>query len=215
MAHELKTPVASIQGYLETITGNPTISEQTRKQFLDRCYAQSQRLTSLLRDISTLNRLDDGTSMMELENVNVTAIICQIAKETALQLEARKMTLKTHIPDPLVINGAQGMIYSIFRNLTDNAIAYAGEGTEISIAARPKADGGWHFCFSDNGTGVEPRHLPRLFERFYRVDKGRSRKMGGTGLGLAIVKNAVLLHGGNITVANKPSGGLQFDFTLA
>ena len=215
VAHELKTPVASIQGYLETITGNPTISEQTRKQFLDRCYAQSQRLTSLLRDISTLNRLDDGTSMMEFENVNVTAIICQIAKETALQLEARKMTLKTHIPDPLVINGAQGMIYSIFRNLTDNAIAYAGEGTEINITARPKADGGWHFCFSDNGTGVEPQHLPRLFERFYRVDKGRSRKMGGTGLGLAIVKNAVLLHGGNITVANKPSGGLQFDFTLA
>ena len=214
VAHELKTPVASIQGYLETITGNPDMSEQTRKQFLDRCYAQSQRLTSLLRDISTLNRLDDGTKMMEFETVDVAAVIRQIAKETALQLDERNMKMETSLPDTLTIEGAQGMIYSIFRNLTDNAIAYAGEGTTIRISAERNDDGGWHFNFSDNGAGVEPRHLARLFERFYRVDKGRSRKMGGTGLGLAIVKNAVLLHGGNISVSNRQTGGLQFDFTL-
>ena len=215
VAHELKTPVASIQGYLETIMENPNISEQMRLQFLERCYAQSKRLTSLLRDISTLNRLDDATQMMEFEKVDVKAIIEQIEKETALQMEERHMTIKTILPQDIVIDGAHGMIYSIFRNLTDNAIAYAGDGTTITIKAEKETSEFWHFTFSDNGGGVEKKHLDRLFERFYRVDKGRSRKMGGTGLGLAIVKNAVLLHGGSISVANKPTGGLQFDFTLA
>ena len=215
VAHELKTPVASIQGYLETIMENGNISEQMRKQFLERCYAQSKRLTSLLRDISTLNRLDDATGLMEFEKVDVTAIIRQIEKETALQMEERHITFRADLPEHIEINGAHGMIYSIFRNLTDNAIAYAGEGITIDIRAEKELSGSWHFVFSDNGVGVERKHLDRLFERFYRVDKGRSRKMGGTGLGLAIVKNAVLLHGGTIEVSNKPTGGLQFDFTLA
>ena len=112
-----------------------------------------------------------------------------------------------------MINGNQSMVYSIFRNLTDNAIAYAGEGTTITIRCREQNDR-YHFTFSDNGGGVEKVHLSRLFERFYRVDKGRSRKVGGTGLGLAIVKNAVLLHGGTITASNIPEGGLAFDFSL-
>ena len=215
VAHELKTPVASIQGYLETIMENGNIDEKMRLQFLERCYAQSKRLTSLLRDISTLNRLDDAQSMMEFEKVDVAAVIRQIQNETALQLEERNMTFTADIPATLAIDGAHGMIYSIFRNLTDNAIAYAGEGTTITLKAWKEQSGCWHFTFSDNGVGVERKHLDRLFERFYRVDKGRSRKMGGTGLGLAIVKNAVLLHGGTIKVSNKTTGGLQFDFTLA
>ena len=215
VAHELKTPVASILGYLETIMEHRDISDDNRNMFLERCYAQSKRLTSLLRDISTLNRLDDATGMIEFEDVDVTGIIRQIAKETSLQLEERGMTLRTSLPEKIVVKGAHGMIYSIFRNLTDNAIAYAGNNTKVTISADRTSSGEWHFRFFDNGVGVEPRHLPRLFERFYRVDKGRSRKLGGTGLGLAIVKNAILLHGGTISVINRPSGGLQFDFTLA
>ena len=105
------------------------------------------------------------------------------------------------------------MIYSIFRNLTDNAIAHAGNNTTVTISAK-KENNKWLFTFSDNGTGVESKHLARLFERFYRVDKGRSRKLGGTGLGLAIVKNAVLLHGGSIKALNNPDGGLRFEFDL-
>ena len=215
VAHELKTPVASIQGYLETIMENPNIDNDKRSLFLERCYAQSKRLTSLLRDISTLNRLDDATGLIEFEDVDVTSVIRQIAKEISLQLEERGMTLKTNLPEKIVVKGAQGMIYSIFRNLTDNAIAYAGNNTQVTITAERTSSAEWHFTFCDNGVGVEQKHLDRLFERFYRVDKGRSRKMGGTGLGLAIVKNAVLLHGGTIKVGNRPTGGLQFDFTLA
>ncbi len=214
IAHELKTPVASIQGYLETILENPHINNDTKEQFLQRCFAQSQRLTSLLHDISTLNRMDDAPDMMQQEDVDVSATVASIVKETALQMQSKKMVLNNALPDGIRIKGNGSLVYSIFRNLTDNAIAYAGEGTTVTVEARRKGQS-WAFRFSDNGVGVPTEHLARLFERFYRVDKGRSRKMGGTGLGLAIVKNAVMLHGGSISVHNNPDGGLCFEFTLA
>ena len=221
IAHELKTPVASIQGYLETILENPNTSDAARDMFLKRCYAQSQRLTSLLQDISTLNRMDDAPEMMGNEVVNISDTVANIQKETALQLQQKHMAFVNHLPDGIVVKGNPSLLYSVFRNLTDNAIAYAGESTTITLSANPinedsdEADAPkWHFTFSDNGIGVPAEHLPRLFERFYRVDKGRSRKMGGTGLGLAIVKNAVILHGGTISVKNNEGGGLCFEFTL-
>lgn len=221
IAHELKTPVASIQGYLETILDNPNINDSMREQFLKRCYAQSQRLASLLQDISTLNRMDDAPDMIGTEDVNISEIVANIQKETALQLQQKQMSFVNKLPNDVVVKGSPSLIYSVFRNLTDNAIAYAGTGTTITLTAQPIEDideemksPKWQFTFSDNGVGVPVEHLPRLFERFYRVDKGRSRKMGGTGLGLAIVKNAVLLHGGTIRVVNNFNGGLRFDFTL-
>jgi signal transduction histidine kinase len=213
VAHELKTPVASIQGYLETILNNPDITEETRCQFLERCHAQSERLTSLLRDISTLNKLDDAPQMQNFEQVNIAEIIESIKKETALQLSERKMSFVNNILSDAIVYGNRSLLYSIFRNLTDNAIAYAGERTTITITGS-KEPTCWKFTFSDDGIGIGKEHLPRIFERFYRVDKGRSRKMGGTGLGLAIVKNAILLHHGTITAANNPGGGLRFTFTI-
>ena len=213
IAHELKTPVASIQGYLETILDNPHINDEMKAQFLQRCYAQSERLTSLLRDISTLNRLDDGSDMIDFEAVDIVQMVGDITRETSLERESRHMSLNLQLPERIVVKGNRSLLYSIFRNLTDNALAYAGEGTTISLSANEQGNK-WHFIFSDNGQGVPPEHLARLFERFYRVDKGRSRKMGGTGLGLAIVKNAVLLHGGTIRVSNLPEGGLKFEFTI-
>ncbi len=213
VAHELKTPVASIQGYLETILENPKVDEPTRQQFLERCYAQSRRLSSLLADMSTLNRMDDGAEMMAMEDVDVAALVEQIARECQMGLEQKRMTMSVKLPRPLIVRGNRSLLYSIFRNLTDNAIAYAGTATTITLTANGD-NAVWHFTFSDNGVGVAPEHLPRLFERFYRVDKGRSRKMGGTGLGLAIVKNAVRVHGGAISARNNPTGGLRFDFTL-
>ena len=214
IAHELKTPVASIQGYLETILDNPHISEEMKEQFLQRCYAQSERLTSLLRDISTLNRLDDGSDMIDFEAVDITQMVREIARETALERESHQMTFENLLPDQhIIVKGNRSLLYSVFRNLTDNAIAYAGEGRKMTLSAKEQGNK-WHFIFCDNGQGVPAEHLSRLFERFYRVDKGRSRKMGGTGLGLAIVKNAVLLHGGTIRVSNQLKGGLKFEFTL-
>ena len=215
IAHELKTPVASIQGYLETILDNPNINEEMRHQFMQRCYAQAQRLTSLLRDISTLNRMDDASDMLtEFDTVDISQIVANIQKETALQMEENSMTFVNKLPAGIIVKGNHSLLYSVFRNLTDNAIAYAGTGTTITLSANDGEDGKWHFTFSDNGVGVPYEHLARIFERFYRVDKGRSRKMGGTGLGLAIVKNAVLLHGGAISVKNGETSGLVFSFTL-
>lgn len=213
VAHELKTPVASIQGYLETILENPKVDENTRSIFLQRCYAQSKRLTSLLADMSMLNRMDDGAQMLSIEDVDVAELIQTVDKESQFALEQRNMTMTCNIPPHILIRGNRSLLYSIFRNLADNAIAYAGQGKHITLTAQEK-DGTWHFTFTDDGVGVAPEHLARLFERFYRVDKGRSRKMGGTGLGLAIVKNAVLMHGGSIQVNNNPNGGLRFDFSL-
>ncbi len=218
VTHELKTPVASIQGYLETILENPKVDEATRQQFLERCYAQSKRLTSLLADMSMLNRIDDGAKMMTFEEVDVAGLIRTVERESQFALGQKGMAMTCDIPEHIIVHGNRSLLYSIFRNLTDNAIAYAGQGTRISLSCRPSDAGTrntYRFTFSDNGIGVAPEHLPRLFERFYRVDKGRSRKMGGTGLGLAIVKNAVLLHGGTISVRNRDGGGLQFDFSLA
>ena len=213
IAHELKTPVAGIQGYLETILENPDMPDSTQHQFLTRCHAQSERLTSLLNDISILNRLDDGATAMQRESVEIHQLINQIEEETCLQLQAHGMTFSNQLPAGITISGNRSLLYSIFRNLTDNAIAYAGHGTTITLCAQSMADR-WQFCFSDNGVGVANEHLRRIFERFYRIDKGRSRQNGGTGLGLSIVKNAVLFHGGSIQARNLPEGGLQFLFTL-
>lgn len=213
IAHELKTPVASIQGYLETILDNPHIDEETKKQFLKHSYAQSQRLTSLLQDISTLNRMDDAPEIKENVEVNISEMVKDISKETALQLEKRHMSFIINLPENIIVHGNKSLLYSVFRNLTDNAIAYAGYGTTITLDA-VENNKDWSFAFYDNGIGVANEHLSRIFERFYRVDKGRSRKLGGTGLGLAIVKNAVMIHGGTIQAKNLPTGGLRFDFNI-
>ena len=213
IAHELKTPVASILGYTETILDTPDMSEETRQQFITRTHAQANRLAALLQDVSMLNRMDYAADLLTKERVDVSQLFADIVQETAIAFEKHRMTLNNSLPQDIVIQGVPSLIYSIFRNLMDNAVNYAGEGTVVQISAEP-TDDSWVFRFSDNGVGIAPEHLPRLFERFYRIDKGRSRSLGGTGLGLAIVKNAVLLHGGAITVSPADKGGLAFEFTL-
>ena len=215
IAHELKTPVSSIQGYLETIVNNPELSREKLDQFISRSYAQSNRLTHLLSDISLLTRMEEAPNMTEKETVNLSVIVQNIMNEVTLQLEEKNITVQNLLPSDLKIQGDPSMLYSIFRNLTDNAIAYAGTQITVTIRCFRQGEKFYYFSFADTGSGVSPEHLGRLFERFYRVDKGRSRKLGGTGLGLAIVKNAVLLHGGSIFAKNNPNGGLEFIFTLS
>ena len=215
IAHELKTPVSSIQGYLETIVNNPTLPREKINAFLERSYAQSNRLAHLLRDISVLTRMEEAPNMIETEPVNLTTMMRNILNEVTLELEEKQITAHNMLPEGLTVQGNSSLLYSIFRNLTDNAIAYAGTHISITIRCFREDERFYYFSFSDTGVGVGPEHLSRLFERFYRVDKGRSRKLGGTGLGLAIVKNAVILHGGTIFAKNTPGGGLEFIFTLS
>lgn len=215
IAHELKTPVSSIQGYLETIVNDKEMPAQTKQEFLERCYAQSNRLSDLLRDISVLTRMDEAPGLIQKENVDINVIVNAIQKEVEPLLKEKKMDFLPMLIDGIHVKGNPSLLYSVFRNLTDNAIAYAGENTCITIKCIKEDDHFYHFAFSDNGVGVGKEHLPFLFERFYRIDKGRSRKLGGTGLGLAVVKNAVNIHGGSIVAKIAQTGGLEFDFTLA
>ena len=211
---ELKTPVSSIQGYLETIVNNDNISREKMNTFLERCYAQSNRLSRLLRDISVLTRMDEAANMIDMERVDISVLVGNIINEVALELEEKHITIVDSLKKGIQIKGNYSLLYSIFRNLMDNAIAYAGTNIQININCFREDENFYYFSFSDTGVGVPAEHLNRLFERFYRVDKGRSRKLGGTGLGLAIVKNAVIIHGGNISAKSSQSGGLEFVFTL-
>lgn len=214
VAHELKTPVSSIQGYLETIISNPELTNDKRQFFLERCYSQSTRLTGLLRDISVLNRLDEASEMFDLAEVNITKLLGEIEKECSKDIEEKKITSELILPGDPAIYGNYSLLYSIFRNLYDNAIAYAGEGIQITVNCYKEDPKFYYFSFSDNGIGVAEDHINRIFERFYRVDKGRSRKVGGTGLGLSIVKNGVNFHKGQITAKSCPGKGMTFFFTL-
>ena len=213
IAHELKTPVASILGFTDTILENPGISMEIRQQFVERTNAQARRLTALLQDLSTLNKMDYAPDLLVMERVDVSVLVADIIKEISIPLEKRQMKLNNCLQQGIWVTGNWSLLYSIFRNLITNAILYAGTGTTIDISVQNR-ENDWLFTVSDNGVGVSPEHLPRLFERFYRVDKGRSRSLGGTGLGLSIVKNAVLWHGGTISVSNNPDGGLCFVFNL-
>lgn len=214
IAHELKTPVSSIQGYLETIITNPDMPAETQHRFISRSYAQSNRLTNLLRDITLLTRVDEAAQSIEVMPLDVASVVQGIIQELELSIREKNMNVHVTMPNRIHINGNESLVYSIFRNLMDNALAYAGEGKTIEINCFYEDDTEVYFSFKDNGAGVSPEHLSRLFERFYRVDKGRSRKIGGTGLGLAIVKNAVVFHGGAIYAKTVAEGGLEFVFNL-
>ena len=212
--HELKTPVASIQVCLETLLSGITLSDEKRQELIERCYMHNERLRRLLNDVSLITRMEDGSALIGKERVVINDIIDEVAKELEMLPEDERLQLHTDFSNEVIIDGNPSLIGSIFRNLTENAIAYS-EGKNIYISLLENNEQLCRIRFEDDGKGVELKHLPHLFERFYRVDKGRSRQKGGTGLGLAIVKHAVQFHGGTITVINRPNGGLRFEFTLS
>ena len=202
--HELKTPVASILVCLELLRDHPEmLPEEKKRKLSDRIFANAQRLNSLLKDVAAITRMDEGEEMIEKAPVDLAELVNDVVAEERLRTS---MNITVDMPQ-LKISGNRQLLESIFRNLIDNAISYSG-GSEIVI----KADSEGNFTVSDNGCGVPDEHLPHIFERFYRIDKGRSRAAGGTGLGLSIVRNAVGIHGSDISVTN--NGGLQFRFRL-
>ncbi|MEG1611748.1 MAG: ATP-binding protein, partial [Alistipes sp.] len=159
-------------------------------------------------------RMDEASQLISKEQIVVNQIIDEITADVQLLPAERRMRIHCDFTHPVIVEGNASLISSIFHNLTDNATAYS-MGRDIFIRLLNEDEMSYTFLFADNGIGIEEEHLPRIFERFYRVDKGRSRKLGGTGLGLAIVKNAVLLHGGTIEARNSERGGLEFVFTLS
>ena len=211
--HELKTPLASVRICIETLIAHENMSEEKRITFLKRCLSNTDRLQRLHSDVSLITRMDDGRESIVKERVDLASIINNTVEEHQLIADNKGIVIENNVSGQLPMQGNGSLLEAVFNNLLDNAIAYSG-GTYIKIEPVYVSEAKIVLTVEDNGVGVPAEHLPRLFERFYRIDKGRSRNAGGTGLGLSIVKNAVMLHGGNITVENKKSGGLLFKITF-
>lgn len=214
ITHELRTPVSSIRGYIETILSCRSLSPEKQHYFLERAHAQVVRLTDLIRDVALISKTEEAPETMPREEIDINSVVADIVEELRGQLSESKMKVTDEIPPHTSINGNHALVYSIFRNLMENSIRYSGEGTEIGIERYNEDKEYYYFRFYDTGVGVPEEHLSRLFERFYRVTEGRTRDCGGTGLGLSIVRNAVLFHSGNISVRNRKDGGLEFLFSL-
>jgi signal transduction histidine kinase len=215
IAHELKTPLASVKGYLETILNNKNLPKEKLDYFIQRAFIQSERLNSLLNDISLLNNIEDAGDLFEFKKVHLRPLINDVIENLESRLNEKKMLIQLSVSDQVTVYGNDSLLSSIFQNLIENSVNYAGENTNIVIKQYLEDEKFYYLSYSDTGKGIAEEHLPRIFERFYRADEGRTRENGGTGLGLSIVKNAVQLHKGEISVRNKPEGGLEFLFSLA
>lgn len=210
--HELKTPVASMQLCLDTLLAHPDMTPSQREEILSKCARASQRLARLLDDVAAITRLDDGSTQIALEQVDIAHIVAETIEQYTMQADAKGIRIVNSVTFDSPIPGNRSLMESVIGNLLSNAIEYSG-GSVIEISQFIDSRH-IEINVSDNGCGIAPQHLPHIFERFYRIDKGRSRRAGGTGLGLAIVKNAVAWHGGTVSAAPRTEGGISFTVTL-
>ncbi len=214
IAHELKTPVATVMGYMETLQNN-RISPEKQKYFIEKAHAQARRLSDLIEDISTLNKIEEAGENYTFKPVRLKEVVAEVQDQLQLKLDEHRIQVHVDLSGKLELNGNKSLLFSIFYNLFDNVIKYGGENSEIYLSNFLKDKKNYYFSFANTGNDVDEKHLTRIFERFYRIDDGRSRKTGGTGLGLAIVKNAIQLHHGEISARKYKEGGLEFLFSLA
>ncbi|MDR0517362.1 MAG: HAMP domain-containing histidine kinase [Fibromonadaceae bacterium] len=214
IAHELRTPVTSIRGFLEILINN-NIPEEKKRDYMQRAFLQTQVLSELISDMSLLTKIDEKAESLRFEKVQISQLIANLHEDLSIALKEKSIAFHSNVPESIVVSGNPNLLYSIFRNLTENVLRHAGNNIDINIKLHEIKDGKAYFIFADNGKGIENEtHLSRLFERFYRAHEGRTRDTGGSGLGLSIVKNAVVFHGGAISVKKGSKGGLEFLFSL-
>ncbi|MBC7107085.1 MAG: PAS domain-containing protein, partial [Firmicutes bacterium] len=214
VSHELRTPLTSIRGFLETLLDGAVDDPPTARRFLETMALEAERLARLIDDLLQLSRLEDRRVVLRRERVDMAVIVARVvdifragAREKGLELGYH---VQTHLPP---VAGDPDMLARVLVNLVDNAVKYTPEGGRITVRAEA-ADGHVRVSVSDTGVGIPEESLPRVFERFYRVDKSRAREQGGTGLGLAIVKHIVEAHGGRVWARSEVGRGSTFTFEL-
>lgn len=213
IAHELKTPVSSIRGYLEILLSDKPVDDERRRYFLDRCFRQTLRLSDLIQDVSIINKLEESADLFPRTEVDATEVAKEAIGDLADKAAAAGITIQNNLP-AMPLGGNHELLYCIFRNLVENSIAYAGSNINIVLETYKESPDHYFIHYYDTGKGVADEYLSRLFDRFVRIDEGRSRQNGGTGLGLSIVKHSVLFHGGEIYARNREGGGLEYYFSL-
>lgn len=218
VSHELKTPVAAVKGFAETLLGGGVTDEKTARSFMQIIYDENERLNRLIGDILELSKIESKRVQLDCSPVHLIEFFDSVLGTISKVAEKKNITLSANVPEELFIEGDEDKLRQIFMNLLSNAINYTQEGgsVNVSVVNKQKTDGTESIVFTvkDTGMGIPRKDLPRIFERFYRVDKARSRSSGGTGLGLSIVKHLVDLHHGVISVESELGIGSSFILEL-
>lgn len=217
VAHELKTPIFNIQGYISTLLDGGLEDELINRKFLERAEKSIDRLINIVNDLDTISKLESNMNRLDMEKFDIVALAKEIAEQAEMEADKKSIRISVkgaeNLPSQFWVQADKHFIGQVFVNLIINSIRYGKEGGATRIRFRDMLDR-ILVEIEDNGQGIGKEDLPRIFERFYRTDKGRSREQGGTGLGLAIVKHIVEAHGERITVRSEPGVGSTFSFSL-
>ena len=213
VSHELRTPLSLIKGYVETLLDGAISDPELSARFLQTIERHSNRLTNLIEDLLTISRLESGQITLQLRAIPLRAFAASLLAELQTRARERGTTIVNDIPEQLTGRADPDRLEQVFVNLVENAIKYGRSKGRVTVKGRT-INGHVELCVADDGPGIPPDARERVFERFYRVDKARSREGGGTGLGLAIVKHIVQSHGGKVWLESEPGHGAQFFFTL-
>jgi two-component system phosphate regulon sensor histidine kinase PhoR len=215
VSHELRTPITSIKGFVETLLDGAMYDPNDARRFLEIIAKHAERLNAIIEDLLALSRIEQEAEKAEilLQPSRIDPVLRSAMQACEMKALAKDISITLNCQDTLRANINAPLLEQAIINLIDNAIKYSESGESVDVRAEGR-DGEVLISVQDHGCGIEKEHLPRLFERFYRVDKGRSRKLGGTGLGLAIVKHITQAHGGHITVDSTPGMGSSFTIHL-
>jgi two-component system phosphate regulon sensor histidine kinase PhoR len=216
-SHEMRTPLASLVGFIDTLLGPAARDAAAREKFLGIMRSQADRMSRLIDDLLSLSRIEMHQHVRPTGSVDLSALLREVREGLQTQAKAAELDVVLSLPDlPVSVTGDRGQLYEVFENLIDNAIKYGADGKTVEVILAEVDRSGPHHMVSiiDHGPGVEPEHVPRMTERFYRIDAETSRKKKGTGLGLAIVKHIVQRHRGHLSIRSRPGEGLRVDVLL-
>jgi len=214
VSHELRTPLTAIKGYLETLLDESSIEPATHRRFLEVAHVHAERLGRLIDDLLNLSNIETGKVILHLSEVNLSDIVQEVVAMFEKDATKKGVTFVNRVDRPISVYADRDRLSQILLNLVDNAVKYTSTGGQVVFGIESRDDGQIALRVQDTGQGIPPKDLPRISERFYRVDKARSRELGGTGLGLAIVKHLVQLHSGTLAIESEVGKGTTVEITL-